>query len=63
MKYGYFDDVPVANVKDFQLKLQDYLTTRSEKVLGAIREKKAIDDAITADLKTAVGEFKAGYRA
>ena len=60
---GYFDDVPVANVKDFQLKLQDYLVTRREAVLGSIREKKAIDDAITADLKAAIGEFKAGYRA
>ena len=60
---GYFDDVSVDKLKDFQLKLQDYLTTRAEPVLAALREKKAFDDAITADIKAAVTEFKAGYRA
>ena len=62
MQNGYFDDVPVNKVKDFQAKLQDYLSTRKETVLHAIRDKKAIDDTITTDLKAAVGEFKNSYR-
>ncbi len=62
MQNGFFDDVPVDKVKDFQNKLQDYLTTRKESVLKAIREKKAFDDTITADLKAAITEFKQGYR-
>ncbi len=53
---------PVDKVKDFQLKLQDFLTTRKDAVLAKIRDKAAIDDDITADLKAAVAEFKTSYR-
>src|SRR6187455_3385318 len=42
MQNGYFDDIPAEKVKDFQNKLQDYLSTRREGVLKAIREKAAI---------------------
>jgi F-type H+-transporting ATPase subunit alpha len=62
MQNGFLDDVAVDKVKDFQLKLQDFLTTRKEGVLGKIRDKAAIDDDISADLKAAVGEFKSSYR-
>ncbi len=63
MQNGYFDDVSVASVKDFQSKLQDYFATRKDVILSAIREKGAIDDGITADLKSALSEFKQGYQA
>jgi F-type H+-transporting ATPase subunit alpha len=63
MQNGYFDDVAVAGVKDFQTKLQDFFSTRKEAVLAKVREKGAIDDAITADLKAALSEFKQGYKA
>ena len=62
MQNGYMDDVPVDKIKDFQLKLQDYLTTRKDAVLAKLRDKKAIDDEITNDLKSAVAEFKQTYR-
>jgi F-type H+-transporting ATPase subunit alpha len=62
MQNGYMDDVPVDKIKDFQNKLQDYVTTRKEAVLTKLRDKGAIDDEITADLKAAVGEFKTSYR-
>jgi len=62
MQNNYFDDVPVDKVKDFQLKLQDFFQTRKAPLLAMIWEKKAVDDAISADLKTAVGEFKQSYR-
>lgn len=63
MQNGYFDDVPVASVKDFQEKLQDFFSTRKAAILTKIREKGAIDDAITADLKAALTEFKQSYKA
>ncbi len=63
MQNGYFDDVPVEKVKDFQLKLQDYLATRKGTLLATIFEKKAFDDALAAEMKSAVTEFKQGYRA
>ena len=59
---NYFDDVPVDKVKDFQLKLQDYYLTRKSDLLAKIWEKKAIDDTIAAELKTAVGDFKQSYK-
>jgi F-type H+-transporting ATPase subunit alpha len=62
MQNAFLDDVPVDKIKDFQLKLQEYLTTRKEAVLGKIRDKAAIDEDITNDLKAAVGEFKTSYR-
>src|SRR6187549_3840154 len=43
MQNGYLDAVPVDNVKQFQIKLQDYLRTRKESVLGTILNKKAFD--------------------
>ena len=62
MQNAFLDDVPVDKIKDFQLKLQEFLTTRKDAVLGKIRDKGAIDDDITNDLKAAVGEFKTSYR-
>jgi F-type H+-transporting ATPase subunit alpha len=62
MQNGYMDDVAVDKIKDFQLKLQEYFSTRKDAVLAKIRDKGAIDDAITADLKAALAEFKTSYR-
>jgi F-type H+-transporting ATPase subunit alpha len=62
MQNGFLDDVAVEKVKDFQLKLQDFLSTRKEPLLAKIRDKAAIDDEISGELKTAVGEFKTSYR-
>ncbi len=62
MQNAYMDDVPVDKIRDFQAKLQDYMVTRKDAVLGKIRDKGAISDEISADLKAAVGEFKQGYR-
>ncbi len=62
MQHGHFDEIPVADLKKFQLSMQDFMRTHKETVLAKIRDKKAIDDDITNDLKAAVTEFKQGYR-
>ena len=59
---NFLDDVPVEKLKDFQGKLVDFFQTRKAELLGKIRNEKAISDAIAADLKSAVGEFKQTYR-
>jgi F-type H+-transporting ATPase subunit alpha len=59
---NYFDDVPVDKVKNFQQKLSEYFHTRKPELLAKILKEKAISDAIAADLKTAVTEFKQTYR-
>jgi F-type H+-transporting ATPase subunit alpha len=62
MQNGYMDDIPVDRIKDFQTRLQDYLVTRKDAVLGKLREKAAIDDEIKNELTAAVGEFKQSYK-
>jgi F-type H+-transporting ATPase subunit alpha len=59
---NFFDDVPVEKVKDFQGKLVDFAQTRKADLLAKISREKAISDAMAADLKAAVGEFKQTYR-
>ncbi len=56
------DDVPVDKVKDFQFKLTDFLTSRKTALMDKIRNEKALSDALTADLKAAITEFKQTYR-
>src|SRR5579862_9334867 len=62
MQNGYFDEVPVDRVKEFQLKLQDFLATRKDAVLAAIRDKKQIDKDTEALLRAALDEFKTTFR-
>ncbi|MDB6173051.1 MAG: atpA [Chthoniobacteraceae bacterium] len=62
MQNGFMDDVAVDKIRDFQGKLQDYMVTRKDSTLAKIRDKGAVNDEITAELKAAVGEFKQNYR-
>jgi F-type H+-transporting ATPase subunit alpha len=57
------DDVPVTGIKEFQDKLTEYLTTRKEDLMARIRKEKALNDALTAEVKTAVTEFKQTWSA
>jgi F-type H+-transporting ATPase subunit alpha len=59
---GFMDDVAVDKIKDFQNKLTDYLTSRKAELMGKIQKEKALSDALTADLKAAVTEFKQTYK-
>jgi F-type H+-transporting ATPase subunit alpha len=59
---NFFDDVPVDKVKNFQQKLSEYFHTRKPELLSKILKEKAISDAIAAELKAAVTEFKQSYR-
>jgi F-type H+-transporting ATPase subunit alpha len=59
---GVMDDVPVDRIKDFQDKLSDYLSSRKTDLMGRIAKEKALSDALTAELKAAVTEFKQTYR-
>ncbi len=62
MQNGLLDDVPVEKVKDFQAKLGQFLQDRKAPVLEKIRTEKAFSDALAAELKGAVVEFKQSYR-
>ncbi|MBU6411600.1 MAG: F0F1 ATP synthase subunit alpha, partial [Verrucomicrobia bacterium] len=58
---NFLDDVPIEKIKDFQAKLADFMTTRKADLLAKIRAEKTISDAIAAELKAAVTEFKPTY--
>jgi F-type H+-transporting ATPase subunit alpha len=58
---NFLDDVPVEKIKDFQAKLTDFLETRKGDLLKKILVEKAVSDAIAAELKAAVTEFKPTY--
>jgi F-type H+-transporting ATPase subunit alpha len=55
---GYVDDVAVERVKEFQTKLTEFLTTRKPELLAKVAKEKALNDALTAELKSAAEEFK-----
>jgi F-type H+-transporting ATPase subunit alpha len=56
------DDVPVDRIKDFQNKLADYLVSRKSELMSRIAREKALSDALVADLKTVLTDFKQTYR-
>ena len=62
MQNGLLDDVAVEKVKDFQNKITDFLNTRKPALLEKVRTEKAFNDALAAELKAAVTEFKQSYR-
>jgi F-type H+-transporting ATPase subunit alpha len=62
MQNGYLDSVPVNRVKEYQIKLQEYLGTRKESLLKTIREKKEIDKGLEGDLAAALNEFKTSWQ-
>ncbi len=62
MQNNHLDDIPVEKIKDFQAKFADFLTTRKTALSEKIRIEKAFNDALAADLKAALTEFKQTYR-
>ena len=59
MQNGYIDPVPVERMKEFQIKLQDFLQTRKESLLRRFARKKHSIKELEAQLKAALDEFKA----
>ena len=62
MQNGYIDPIPVERVKEFQMKLQDWLSTRKEVLLSSIRDKKALDEDLEGQLRAALDEFTAVWQ-
>src|SRR5213594_82857 len=56
------DDVAVEKIKDFQNKLTEFLTTRKTELMAKLQKEMAISDALAAELKAAVTEFKQTWK-
>ena len=59
---GFIDDVPVEKIKDFQAQLTDYLLNRKSDLVNRIGAEKSLNDALAADLKATITEFKQTYK-
>ncbi len=55
---GFLDDLEVAQCREFEKGLYEYLDRQEDSVLGKIRERKAIDDELSGEVKAAIAEFK-----
>jgi F-type H+-transporting ATPase subunit alpha len=59
---GYFDNVPVDRVKEFQAAFTEFLTTRKPDLLKRIAKQGALDEALNAELKGAADQFKETWK-
>jgi F-type H+-transporting ATPase subunit alpha len=60
---GAMDSVPVPDVRRFEREFLQFVETNYPSVLKNIAAKKALDDAIKAEIKTAVDGFKERFTA
>jgi len=60
---GLMDNIPVNGVRRFESELLQFVETSHPQILKNIREKKALDDSIKADIKKAVEAFKERFTA
>jgi F-type H+-transporting ATPase subunit alpha len=60
---GQMDSVPVSEVRRFESELLRFVETNHGSILKSIREKKALDDGIRAEIKKAVEAFKERFTA
>ena len=56
---GFADDIAVEDLKRFEDELLDYMKNAHPGVRNTLREKKNIDDALKAEMKEAIEDFKA----
>jgi F-type H+-transporting ATPase subunit alpha len=55
---GFLDDLPVEQVRPFELELYQYVDTANPGLLRTIMEKKILDDGLKADMTRVIKEFK-----
>src|SRR6266850_506056 len=60
---GALDTVPVAEVRRFEREFLQFAETNYPSILKNIAAKKALDDAIKAEIKTALDAFKERFTA
>jgi F-type H+-transporting ATPase subunit alpha len=59
--HGYFDDVPLEDVKKFEAEIVKYFRSAGRAVLDEILKKKIFDPELEGKLKALTEEFKSGW--
>ncbi len=60
---GYLKDIPLADIPEFEHQLREHMDLRHEDVLTAIRATGKLEPDTEEQLKTAIGELLAQFRA
>jgi F-type H+-transporting ATPase subunit alpha len=55
---GYLDALEVADCQRYEREMLGFIETNYSKILSTVREKKAIDDALRAEINKALDAFK-----
>ena len=55
---GFLDDLPVAQVRDFEAELYKYVDSTNPGLLRTIMEKKVLDDTLKAQMQAVIKEAK-----
>ena len=55
---GFLDDMPVAQVREFETELFKYVESTNPGLLRTVMEKKILDDALKAQLQGVIKEAK-----
>ncbi len=55
---GFLDDLPVAQVREFEAELYKYVDSTNPGLLRTIMEKKILDDALKSQLQAVIKEAK-----
>jgi F-type H+/Na+-transporting ATPase subunit alpha len=58
---GFFDDLPVDQVRDFEAELYKYVDATSPGLLNTIMEKKVLDDALKAEMSRVIKQGKEAF--
>ena len=58
---GFLDDVPLNQCRAFEEGLHKFVENAHPGMLSTIREKKALDDGLKAQMTAAIQEFKTGF--
>jgi F-type H+-transporting ATPase subunit alpha len=58
---GYLDDLDVTDCRRFESELLAFIDNNYGDLMNTLREKKALDDQLRADLKTALDDFKDAF--
>ncbi len=60
---GYLDELPVAQLRDFERELYGYVEAINPGLLKTIEQKKQLDDPLRAELDKTLKEFKQKFAA
>jgi F-type H+/Na+-transporting ATPase subunit alpha len=58
---GFFDDLPVDQVREFEAELYKYVDATAPGLLRAIMEKKVLDDALKAEMSKVIKQSKEAF--